>query len=915
MKLPVRLILVLALAVSAVPLTASYFGSSAIAPAATLAERELPKANYDLASRWTLAKVNKYVFSTSVTPHWLEFSDRFWYDYETPAGRRWWVVDPVKKTKTPLFDNAKMAAQLTRILRTPYDAQHLPLTTVRFYDNDTKFRFSVTLPRDAKVETATGEEITGMTQTQDQGGRAGGGGGAGRGGGGRGGGQQQQQGGRAGAPGATPPVGNATWWLEYDIATGTVVLNDKYKPETTGNPTWASVSPDKKYVVYARNFNLFMMDAENFEKAKKSASDPSIAEVQLTTDGVRNYGFGGGGRGGGGNQDQQQQQDETQTDQEQGAGRGGATQSEADKKYGGPRVSAGGLTWSQDNKMASVSRSDSRKVADLWVINSLANPRPTLNTYKYGMPGEENQPQSELHVIDFEAKKELKVKTEAFKDQNMSLATAPTTNLQREKQETVSRWISTAGDKVYYSRTSRDLKRIDIVEADTKTGESRVVIPERSNTYIETQALRLINGGKQAIHWSERDGWGHYYLYDISGKLIRQVTSGEFVTTGITAVDEKTRMLYFSAVGREPGEDPYYQHFYSANLDSGAIKLLDPGNASHTAAMNDKCTFFVDTSSRIDSPPESVLYDAAGNKVMELEKTDVSSLLEAGFKYPEAFTVKADDGITDLYGVMYKPFDFDPSKKYPIILYVYPGPQTESVTKTFSAKSGAAAASSALANVGFIVIEVGNRGGNPQRSKWYHNYGYGNLRDYGVPDKKAAVEQLAKRYPFIDLERVGMWGHSGGGFMTAAAMFGYPDFFKVGISESGNHDNSIYNRSWSEKHDGVKEITGEDGKVTFQYDIDKNQDIAGNLKGHLLLITGDVDNNVHPANTYRVIDALVRANKRFDFILVPGQPHSYGPMADYVFWRRLDYFSQHLLGAAPSGIDIVELERERQIRR
>jgi dipeptidyl aminopeptidase/acylaminoacyl peptidase len=897
-----RISLVLVLAITAVPLTALNLNLATDAPLDVQSDRQLPKANYDLAARWTAAKVGKYVFSTSVTPHWLEFSDRFWYDYETPAGRKWWVVDPVKKTKTPLFDNAKVAAQLTRILRTPYDAQHLPIGAIRFIENDTKIRFSVTLPRDARVETATGEEITGMTQQQDQG-RGGGGGVQGGRGGGRGNQQQQQQGGRAGGQGANANVGTATWWLEYDFATQTVVLNEKYRPETA-NPNWATVSPDKKWVVYGRNYNLFMMDAENFEKAKKTAGDPTIVEHQLTTDGVQYYGFGRGG--GAGNQDQQQDQNE----QEQGGGRGGQQQSEADKKYGGPRVAVG-MSWSQDNKMASVNRTDQRKVADLWVINALANPRPTLETYKYGMPGEESQPQAEMWVVDLEGKKALKIKTEAFKDQQMALATAPTTNLQRERQETASRWISVAGDKIYYNRTSRDLKRIDIVEADTKTGESRVVIPERSNTYIEIQPLRLINGGKQAIHWSERDGWGHYYLYDINGKVIRQITSGEFVATGITAVDEKTRMLYFTGVGREANEDPYYQHLYSANLDTGAIKLLNPGNASHSASMNDKCTYFVDTSSRADSVPESVLYDGAGNKVMDLDKTDVSALLEAGFKFPEPFQVKADDGITDIYGLMFKPFDFDPSKKYPIILYVYPGPQTESVTKTFNPRNG----SVALANAGFIVIEVGNRGGNPQRSKWYHNYGYGNLRDYGVPDKKAAVEQLAKRHAWIDLDRVGIWGHSGGGFMTAAAMFGYPDFFKVGISESGNHDNSVYNRWWSEKHDGVKEVTGEDGKVTFQYDIDKNQDIAANLKGHLLLITGDIDNNVHPSGTYRVIDALIRANKRFDFILLPGQRHGYTTMADYVFWRRMDYFTEHLLGAKPSGIEITEIERERQIRR
>jgi len=904
MKMLVRVVFVLVLAVSAVPMAApNLFGLRSDAPDAVAQSRELPKANYDLASRWTSAKVGKYVFSTSVTPHWLEFSDRFWYDYETPAGRKWWIVDPIKKAKTPLFDNAKMAAQLTRILRTPYDAQHLPITTVRFIDNDTKIRFSVSLPRDAKVETATGAEITGLTQQQGQGG-GGQGGGQGR-GGGRGGGQQQ--GGRAGGQGAAPAVGNTTWWLEYDLATQTVVLNEKYRPEENG-PNWASVSPDKKTIVYSRNFNLFMMDAENFEKAKKNPADPSIVETQLTTDGVRDYAFGRGG--GAGNQDQQQ--DNTQTEQGgQGTGRGNAQQSEADKKYGGPRASAGGVSWSQDNRKFSIMRTDSRKVADLWVINALANPRPTLETYKYAMPGEENQPQAELHVVDIAGKKALKMSTAEFKDQQMALNTAPTTNLQREKGEAASRWLLPGSDKIVLNRTSRDLKRIDIVSADTTTGEPKTLVAERSNTYIELQPLRVLNGGKELIQWSERDGWGHYYLYDANGKVIRQITSGEYVTTGITGVDEVKRTIYFTAAGKEAGEDPYYTHFYSANIDTGAVKLLNPGNASHTVSLNDKNTFFVDNSSRIDVAPESVLYDTLGNKVMDLEKTDVSALLDAGFRYPEPFTVKADDGITDLYGTMFKPFDFDPSKKYPIILYVYPGPQTESVTKTFSPRNG----SVALANVGFIVIEVGNRGGNPTRSKWYHNFGYGNLRDYGVPDKKAAVEQLAKRYAWIDLSRVGMWGHSGGGFMTAAAMFGYPDFFKVGISESGNHDNSIYNRWWSEKHDGVREVVGDDGKVTFQYDIDKNQDIAANLKGHLLLITGDIDNNVHPANTYRVVEALIRANKRFDFMLLPGQRHGFTTMGDYVFWRRIDYFAQHLLGAEPSGIDIVELERERQIRR
>jgi dipeptidyl aminopeptidase/acylaminoacyl peptidase len=309
----------------------------------------------------------------------------------------------------------------------------------------------------------------------------------------------------------------------------------------------------------------------------------------------------------------------------------------------------------------------------------------------------------------------------------------------------------------------------------------------------------------------------------------------------------------------------------------------------------------------VNSAPVSAFFDVAGNKIADLETTDVSALLEAGYQFPEPFKVKADDGVTDLFGVMYKPFDFDPGKKYPIIAYVYPGPQTESVTKTFSPRSS----NIALAQLGFIVIEVGNRGGNPQRSKWYHNYGYGNLRDYGLADKKTAIEQLARRYPWIDLDKVGIWGHSGGGFMSTAAMLVYPDFFKVAVSESGNHENNIYNRWWSEKHHGVKEVTGKDGTVTFEYSIEKNSEIAKNLKGHLLLVTGDIDDNVHPANTLRLANALIKANKRFDFFILPGMRHSFRPLAEYTFWLRGDYFVRHLLGAEPRGVDIVELNNEK----
>ena len=873
----------------------------AIASAPAIQAQKAPaqsSPNYELASAWTSQRVSKLIFDTSVTPRWLETSDRFWYSYQTRDGRKFFLVDPIKKTKAPLFDHAKMAAALTTITRIPYDAQHLPFTQVRFIKNDTAFEFEVQVPRDADVMTMKPKVIT-TDQQQKQ----------------SGGGQEldeddmiedPQQGQRgqrgggaaAGGPGSTPPR-TKTLHFEYEMATGKVTLNED-RPEEPRRPTWATISPDGKTIIFARNHNLFMMDAENWAKAQKNQNDKTIVEHQLTKDGEEHYSFGGGGRGGGGQQQQQQQQDDQDQDQQR---------EEQERQDPNRRVRAGNLVWSRDSSKFALTRRDSRKVKDLWVIDSLGSPRPTLETYRYAMPGEENIPQTEMWVFDVAAKARTRIKADRFKDQTMSIATAPAASVRRDPRQPLSTFfLSDSAGKLYFTRLSRDMHKLDVCVADTATGDVKTLIEERLNTYIESRPLRLADKGQSLVFWSERDGWAHLYLYDANtGQLKNRITEGEFVAAGVDNIDETARVLYFNAAGREKGEDPYFTHFYRVGLDGAGLKLLNPGDASHSAATVDSMKFFVDNSTRMNGAPESVLYDTMGNQVMKLETPDLGPLMAAGFKFPEPFTVKADDGVTDLYGVMYKPFDFDPAKKYPIIAYVYPGPQTEGVTKNFNPRSN----NVALAQFGFVVIEVGNRGGHPQRSKWYHNYGYGNLRDYGLADKKTAIEQLAARHSFIDINKVGIWGHSGGGFMSAAAMLVYPDFFKVGWSESGNHENNIYNNSWSEKHHGIKDVE-KDGKVTFEYDIEKNSELARNLKGNLMLITGDIDNNVHPANTYRLADALVKANKRFDMFVLPGVRHSFAPVSNYVNWLRGDYFARHLLGASATSVDITEINRDRE---
>lgn len=659
-----------------------------------------------------------------------------------------------------------------------------------------------------------------------------------------------------------------------------VQLNDFKRPTRT--PRWASISPDQQTIVFVRKHNLYWMDRTNYEKALKNEDDSTIVEHAITKDGVEYFGYSNEGV------------------------LSGSGENNVDKEKNKNKRKPAFVYWSPDSKHFTLVRTDARSVKELWVLNSVADPRPTLETYKYWMPGEKESPIAYVLLFDNGTKtyKELAVKQ--FKDQDINVWNARQPLSTRDDDWRPLLWLGT-NDKFYFTRTSRDLKRIDLCSVDINTGEVKTLIPERLNTYVETRRPGLINNGSEIIEWSERDGWAHFYLYDGNGNLKNQITSGSFHCEDIVGIDEKRRVLYFTANGREANEDPYYLHLYRVNFDGSNLRLLNTGNFDNAVSMDDNEQFFVNNYSRVNAVPKSTLYNSEGRKVMDLETADFSSLFASGYKFPQVFKVKADDGVTDLYGVIYKPFNFDSTKKYPVIEYVYPGPQTEAVNTAFSRGMDR---TDRLAQLGFVVVTVGNRGGNPARSKWYHNYGYGNLRDYGLADKKATVEQLADRYPWIDINRVGIYGHSGGGFMSTAAMLVYPDFFKVAVSSSGNHDNSIYNRWWSEKHHGVKESVGEKGDTSFAYSVDKNPDLAKNLKGHLLLTTGEIDNNVHPANTVRMVNALIKANKRFDLLLLPGQRHAYGDMQEYFFWKMADYFSEHLLGDGDQPVDIEEMNRE-----
>ena len=792
-------------------------------------------------------------------------------------------------------------------------------------------------------------------------------------------------------------------------------------------------------------------DAESAEDESDELPIPKVSSrmdrkaTQISDDGEEKYSFAGRSRSRGGSR--------------------GSRISEDQKTR--PNV-----RWNEDSTAFYVTRRDSRDVPELWVINSLASPRPTLESYSYAMPGDEHVVTTELYYYSL-ANEKLTLVEPKWKDESY----------------VEIRW-SGDNQQLQFIRRDRTLRNIELCSLDLATGEIHCLLEDGfENAYYVPARPRYLEESDELIWWSERSGWAHFYLYDLEGNLKNPITSGEFRASSIVKIDEENRVLYFRGNAREEGENVYFDHLYRVRFDGSNLKLMDPGNANHRSTLSPTNEFSVDNCSRVDMPPQFQLRDADGQLVMDLEKCDTSRLEQVGWQPPETFVVKAADGVTDLYGNMWKPFDFDPRKKYPIIAHVYPGPQQEGTRHSFSATAG----EQQLAQLGFIVIQCGHRGGAPTRSKSYSAYGYSNLRDYGLADKKATIEQLSQRFPFIDIERVGIYGHSGGGFMTAAALLREPynDFFKVGVSTAGNHDNNIYNNSWSERYHGLTvkkkesdksrgrgnrgsggqqgekrdqdqdqekekdekqddsslpnrngvydvspgdhfyefellgdgtemdqflleqmsssdqqifesspdlhgwladnqedvqekkqqdeqgkdedkgkddvkdEVTDEDkdkdkeqeqdkedkeldeqskneeqkkdekdgqeddksdkddeksddkskeekedkfAGVEFEIEIPTNAELAENLKGHLFLIHGELDNNVHPANTLRLVDALIKANKRFDMLYLPATRHGFGQYQPYVTQRMYEYFAEHLLDDYQAGPDIREKE-------
>lgn len=742
------------------------------------------KANFKAAEKFSAKNMEKMLKSTRVNPRWFKDSDKFWYTYTTTEGKRFYVIDPAKKSRSLMFDNQDFAAQLSELTRTPWNHNDLNLEALKLEEDNRTLTF--------------------MVDSID---------------------------------------------YHFDLNTKTLTQGDSTEKEDK-KPDWAGYAPDSSYVAFARRHNLYLMEV----------GDKDSTEIQLTTDGERWFSY-------------QADQGDTTSDE---------------------RLPAR-VQWFKDSKKLYVSRSDERKVKELFVINELSEPRPELEVYKYPMPGDREVPREVLEVFDIESKKRLKVNIDKFKDQTIRPYLPGKTS-----------------EKLFFTRMNRTSDTLDVCVVNTMNGEVKQLFQDVNHPYFNWsyQQLAILNEGEELIWWSERSGWGQLYLYDgHTGDQKNKITRGGHFTTGrIAQIDTLGRKVYFQAFGREPGIDPYYSLIYKANLDGSGFTALSVENGNHQIEMSESARYYVDNYSAVDMAPASVLKDSNGRVIMNLETADLSLLKQAGWKMPERFTVKADDGITDLYGVMYKPFDFDATRKYPIISYVYPGPQVESFSNDFTIRRY----NIAMAQLGFIVVSMGHRGGSPMRSKYYHTYGYQNLRDYALADDKRSLEQLADRHSFIDLNHVGIFGHSGGGFMSTAALLSYPDFYDAAASSAGNHDNNIYNRWWSETHNGVtrEEKTEEDDEdnehreTLWDARIETNPSLAQNLKGHLLITHGTIDNNVHPGNSMRLVSELMKAGKRFEYVPIPGERHGYGRHRDYYERLMWYFFAEHLMDDHRNNIDI-----------
>jgi dipeptidyl aminopeptidase/acylaminoacyl peptidase len=798
----------------------------------------------------------KLAFKTRVDPHWISESARFWYRNDTRQGKEFILVDAEKGTRGPAFDHARLAEALSQASGQSYAADKLPFDDIEFIEQDTAIRFR---------------------------------------------------------------VGNVQWTCNlasFECKKTESPLGSRAENERDNRPYQRRRqkrivlrSPDGKWEAFRQSYNLFVRPLTGSGTGQEGPRSAGT-QMQLSHDGEMLYDYA--------------------------SSLPGPTEITAIEKAIAAQIDPGiSGDWSPDSKKIMACRIDQRKSGWFHQVKSVpdrrltaenaeaaerksqlassalsagsavnipsgpAGPappdlsgRPTLYSFVYPLAGEPNVPVAEFHIFDIEKQTQVKVDTD------------PMPMLYYEYPPSV-RWKKDSSSFTFIQR-ERGYKVARLRETDAATGKTRTIIEERCETGVDplTSYVHYLEDtnegpplrGNQIIWSSERDGWCHLYLYDWkTGELKNQITKGDWVVRGIERVDEQTRQIYFFASGREAGRDPYLRHLYKINLDGTGLVLLTPGHGEHSVTFSPCGRYIVDTYSRVDFAPVTELRRASdGQLICELEKADIELLLAEGWKWPQPFQAKARDDKTDIYGVLFRPMNFDPSKKYPIVECIYSGPQSFSTPKAFRPYYNA----QSVAELGFLVIMVDGLGMGG-RSKAFHDYSYKNLGDGGLPDHIAAMRQLAEKYPYMDLSRVGVYGGSAGGYDAAHALLTHPEFYKVAVATSGNHDHRLDKAWWVELWMGYP--------IGDHYIEQSNITLANKLKGKLLLLHGDMDQNVHFCSTMSFADALIKANKDFDMLIVPNGQH--GLAGDYFDRKRWDYFVKHLLGVEPPDWNSMESQK------
>ena len=633
---------------------------------------------------------------------------------------------------------------------------------------------------------------------------------------------------------------------EYKIKEHTLVQHASKRNSAESNE---HVSPNGKLAAYIAHYNLWIRDLDT----NKS--------MQLTFDGKQDYGY-------------------------------------ATNNAGWIKSDGAVLKWSPNSDKIATFQQDARGVGMMYLTSSNIG-HPRLEAWKHPLPGDAEIFTIERVIIHLgNQPKTVRLKME--KDFQRGTTTD---HIAGRNNELLDAQWNKKGTKFAFVSGSRDHKVAHLQIADAQTGAVTSVHKEEVTTYYESgvnaENWKVLFDSNEFIWYSEKTDWGHLYLYDLKTKALKnEITSGNFIVKQIKSIDEKNRQIYFSAGGKEAG-NPYHNYYYKINFDSTNFTNLTPSKGTHSVTISDDYSLLIDTYSTTTEPPITVLRNGFGEKIMDLEIADISELKEKNWQAPVEFSVKARDGKTDLYGIMCLPSHYNANKKYPVLNYIYPGPQSGSignygfrpVWRDFQA----------VAELGFVVVAV-DAMGTPMRSKSFHDAYYGNMGDNGLPDNITAIKQLAQKYKGMDLEKIGIWGHSGGGFASTRAVFTYPEFYDVAVSGAGNHDNRNYEADWGEKWQGLLIEGNIEGKTdgTTNYDNQANQLIAKDLKGKLLITHGSMDNNVPPSNTMLVVEALIKANKDFDMILYPNKRHGYGDMTNYMTRKRWDYFVTHLLNAKPA---------------